>query len=68
MRGLIKALYIVINDFHGKLYLSFFIVDIPLLTLEIAPTICCLKLSFSSSIKPRCFDKALLQLEYCSGL
>ena len=47
---------------------SFFIVDIPLLTLEIAPIICCLKLSFSSSIKPRCFDKALLQLEYCSGL
>ena len=36
MRGLKKALYIVINGFCGKLYLSFFIIDIPLLILEIA--------------------------------
>ena len=54
MRGLKKAFYIVINDFRGKLYLSFCIIGIPLLTLEIALTICCLKLTFSSSIKGLC--------------
>ena len=27
MRGLEKAWYIVINDFRGKLYLSFFIIN-----------------------------------------
>ena len=40
-------LYITINDFRSKLFLNFFIKDIPLLTLELALSICFLKLSFS---------------------
>ena len=45
---------IVISDFLGKVCLSFFMTDIPLLTLEIAPSTCFLKFSFSLSIKTRC--------------
>ena len=44
------------NDFRGKLCRSLFITDTPSLTFEIALSICCLKLSFSSSIIPRCFS------------
>ena len=43
------------NDFLGKECRSFFITDIPLLTFGIILSRCCLKLSFSSSIMPRCF-------------
>ena len=46
MMGLKKALYIIISDLLGKLYLSFFVIDIPLLTLEIALSVCCLKIKF----------------------
>ena len=43
MMGLKKALYIIISDLLGKL---FFVIDIPLLTLEIALSVCCLKIKF----------------------
>ena len=42
-----KALYIVSNDFLGKLCLSFFVVEIPVFTFKRALSICCLKLSLS---------------------
>ena len=54
MMGLKKALYIVINDFLGKLIRVFFI-DIPLLILEIALSIFCLKSSFSQILNQECF-------------
>ena len=50
-----KALYIVTSDFRGKLYLSFLITDILLLTFIITLSTCCLKFSFSSSKTPRSF-------------
>ena len=65
MRGLKKVLYVVINDFRGNLYLNLHMMDIPLLTLEIALSIFCSKLSFSLITKARCLDKALFQLGYC---
>ena len=52
--GLKKAMYIVTNDFLGKLCPSFLFTEIPLCTFEIALSICCLKLGFSSSKIPRC--------------
>ena len=55
-----KALYIVINDLPDKLYLSVFITATPLLVFEIALSICCLKLSFSSSIRSRSFREDAL--------
>ena len=45
----------MISDLRGKLYLSFLISTTPLLIFAIALSICCLKLSFSSSIRPRRF-------------
>ena len=48
------TLYVVTSDFRGKLYLSYLITDIPLLTFIIALSTCCLKFSFSSSKIARC--------------
>ena len=52
--GLKKALYIVTNE----LWLSFFISEIPSFTFEIALSICCLKLRFTSSKIPICSCKS----------
>ena len=64
IKDLKKALYIAITDLCGKLYLSFVIMARSLLIFAIALSICCLKLSFSSSIRPRCFEKMLFRPEY----
>ena len=62
--GELKKLYIVIDDFGGKLYLSMvsflFTVLYYIFTLFLA--LYCLKLSFSSRIISKCFWKTLLQL------
>ena len=65
MMDLEKALYIVINDFLGKLYFSFFIIDISLLTLETALSIRSLKYDFCQVLNQDVFDKTLFSLEYC---
>ena len=43
------------TNFRGKICRSFFIIDISLLTFEVALLICCLKLSFWSSVIQRSF-------------
>ena len=50
-----KRLYIVASDFCSKLYFSFLMKDISLLTFIIALPACCIKFSFLLSNIQRCF-------------
>ena len=52
-----KDLYFVTVDFFAKLYLMFPIAGLPLLTLEIKLTICCLKISFIIKFYKKAFLK-----------
>ena len=57
IRGFKKALYILISDLSGKLYLSFFITAISLVIFEMALSTYFLRFSFPSRMTPRCFQK-----------
>ena len=55
MWGRIKDFQRVINEWHGKNPLNFSKIPIPLLTLANLSLRCSLKLSFLSSLSPKCF-------------